>query len=220
MPDARDEPDKISGSPRLGTPGHVRVASAGQSDNLEKKNFYLEEQVRDLKYQVSSKADELAKLQENSNTRYADYESKLKKMRGIFAQATKNIDGYRATIAEKDIQIQNLQEEISQVQQREEKMKEESQSQARDLERLASELNSLKVSQVSRNSNLVTRIQIYRKCTLTLSPNSRETPKKPLGGQSAAALQPTGKGKGRACAVQETRGPALGEDGCPGKCSR
>lgn len=54
-------------------------------------------------------------------------------MRGIFAQATKNIDGYRATIAEKDIQIQSIQDELGQVQQREEKIKQESQSQARKL---------------------------------------------------------------------------------------
>lgn len=49
----------------------------------------------------------------------------------IFAQATKNLDGYRASIAAKDAELQRLKDEISQAQVREQELRANTEAQDR-----------------------------------------------------------------------------------------
>ncbi|KAI8332127.1 hypothetical protein BC941DRAFT_437593 [Chlamydoabsidia padenii] len=84
-----------------------------QGSNKEKMLFQLDEQVKDLKYQLSCKVEENTNLQETLSTRTGEYESKLKKMREIFGQATKNIDKYRATISSQEQTIAQINDELA-----------------------------------------------------------------------------------------------------------
>ncbi|KAI8373319.1 hypothetical protein BD560DRAFT_394607 [Blakeslea trispora] len=86
------------------------------SDRL---NFQLQEQVKDLKHQLRHQLSEHSKLQETLTTRTNEYEEKLKRMRGIFGQASRNIDQYRATIATKNTEIEKLTSEFEACQVRE-----------------------------------------------------------------------------------------------------
>ncbi|ORX62782.1 hypothetical protein DM01DRAFT_316247 [Hesseltinella vesiculosa] len=79
--------------------------------------FQLKEQVHDLKLQLRKGNDDYATLQTSSSQKMAEYESKLKKMRDIFSQATKNIDKYRATIQSQGQTISRVNEELASAQQ-------------------------------------------------------------------------------------------------------
>ena len=97
----------------------------------EKANFQLSEQVKDLKYQLKYQTSEYARLQENYTTKTGEYEEKLKRMREIFGQASKNIDGYRASIASKDTELEQLKLDLEACQEREQALKSLSETQQR-----------------------------------------------------------------------------------------
>lgn len=80
-------------------------------------------------------------------------------MREIFAQATKNLDGYRASIAAKDAELQRLKDEISQAQVREQELRANTEAQDRDAEKLGSELNSQKALYGSQIKQLETKVR-------------------------------------------------------------
>ncbi|EPB84600.1 hypothetical protein HMPREF1544_08617 [Mucor circinelloides 1006PhL] len=110
----------------------------------DKVNFQLQEQVKDLKYQLKHQTAEHSKLQETLATKTSEYEDKLKRMREIFGQASKNIDNYRASIASKDVEIGNLKLELEECQQREQSYKSTSESQQLTIEKLNTEITSTK----------------------------------------------------------------------------
>ncbi|KAM3588747.1 hypothetical protein VKS41_001185 [Umbelopsis sp. WA50703] len=95
------ENEKSRGQPLSGGTG---------SKNLDSlKSFREEEQMKELKAQLKIKQEELSKTQESLKYRTNDYEEKLKRMRGIFAQASKSLDEYRALIADQKEQIANFE---------------------------------------------------------------------------------------------------------------
>ncbi|KAI7862858.1 hypothetical protein BDF14DRAFT_1885665 [Spinellus fusiger] len=61
--------------------------------------FQWKEQMKDLQFQLSAKTMEVQRLKETLNARTY-----------IFAQATKSLDGYRASIAAKDVELQTVKE--------------------------------------------------------------------------------------------------------------
>ncbi|PHZ14005.1 uncharacterized protein RHIMIDRAFT_113011 [Rhizopus microsporus ATCC 52813] len=93
---------------------------AGLQD-IEKSQFQLLEQVKDLKHQLKQKTDECNALQDKLTTKTTEHEEKLKKMREIFGQATKSIDNYRATIASQKKEIEELKCQLEEYQAKEEK---------------------------------------------------------------------------------------------------
>ncbi|OBZ86210.1 hypothetical protein A0J61_05737 [Choanephora cucurbitarum] len=99
---------------KVGTPTGSPVLR--DSDRL---NFQLQEQVKDLKHQLKHQHSEHSKLQDTLTTRTNEYEEKLKRMREIFGQASRNIDQYRATIASKNTEIEKLKAEFEECQVRE-----------------------------------------------------------------------------------------------------
>ncbi|KAG2230469.1 hypothetical protein INT48_003017 [Thamnidium elegans] len=124
------------------------VTSASSSPSMlrdsDKMTFQLSEQVKDLKYQLKHQLSEYTKLQENSTSRTAEYEEKLKRMREIFGQASKNIDGYRASIASKDVEIEKLKTELEECQVREQSFKSNSETLQLTMEKLNTEITSQK----------------------------------------------------------------------------
>ncbi|KAG2218854.1 hypothetical protein INT45_011278 [Circinella minor] len=155
-----DDPlDNTLESPKLRNK-QVPARSASQHrQELEKINFHLSEQVKDLKYQLSGKSNEITKLQENSSSRASEYDEKMKKMREIFAQATKNLDGYRASIAAKDLELQRLKDDLDQYQVREQELHSNVETQTRDTEKLTSEVNSQKALYGSQINQLEAKVR-------------------------------------------------------------
>ncbi|CEP12061.1 hypothetical protein [Parasitella parasitica] len=122
----------------------VSSNSPGMMRESDKANFQLQEQVKDLKYQLTHQKAEHTKLQETLATKTNEYEDKLKRMRAIFGQASKNIDNYRANIASKDVEIGKLKTELEECQQREQSYKATSQTQQLTIQTLSTEDTSTK----------------------------------------------------------------------------
>ncbi|KAG1171901.1 hypothetical protein G6F70_006670 [Rhizopus microsporus] len=89
---------------------HKTTKKAGLQD-IEKSQFQLLEQVKDLKHQLKQKTDECNALQDKLNTKTTEHEEKLKKMR----------DNYRATIALQKKEIEELKCQLEEYQTKEEK---------------------------------------------------------------------------------------------------
>ncbi|KAI8639197.1 hypothetical protein BD408DRAFT_274804 [Parasitella parasitica] len=110
----------------------------------DKTNFQLQEQVKDLKYQLTHQKAEHSKLQETLATKTNEYEEKLRRMREIFGQASKNIDNYRVSIASKTVEIDKLKTELEECQQSEQSYKATSETQQLMIEKLNTEDTSTK----------------------------------------------------------------------------
>ncbi|KAI8888887.1 hypothetical protein K501DRAFT_10800 [Backusella circina FSU 941] len=110
------------------------------------KTFQLSEQVKDLKYQLKHQVSENGRLQETLGTKTAEYEDKLKRMREIFGQASKNIDSYRATITEKETELEKLSLELEECQTSEQKYKIAATENQLTMEKLNTEITSQKAS--------------------------------------------------------------------------
>ncbi|KAG2187604.1 hypothetical protein INT44_005293 [Umbelopsis vinacea] len=119
------------------TNGRPLTPKLGNSESL--KNFREDGQIQELKSQLKSKQDELNKVQVSLKTRTNDYEEKLKRMRGIFAQASKSLDEYRATIAKQTEQISSLEETAAASQQKLEQVEMELNIKRETLDTLESE---------------------------------------------------------------------------------
>ncbi|KAL0081658.1 hypothetical protein F4703DRAFT_1956342 [Phycomyces blakesleeanus] len=139
------------------TPGRSKDIDSYGNDRNE---FQLSEQVKDLTYQLSAKTMELQRLKETSNARLlAEYEDKLKKMRDIFAQATRNLDGYRATIATKETELAQTNELYKETKQSEERLKAQAEERERDYEKLKTEGSSRKAVDISQIKRLEVKVR-------------------------------------------------------------
>ncbi|KAI9492017.1 hypothetical protein BDB00DRAFT_830793 [Zychaea mexicana] len=158
---AMESPKLRSKQAPLGRSGSQRRSGTPDSSRheLERTNFHLSEQVKDLKYQLSSKSNEITKLQDNLAARTSEHDDKMKKMREIFAQATKNLDGYRASIAAKDLELQRLRDDLDQCQAREQELRSNAETQTRDTEKLNSEVNSQKALYISQIKQLEGKVR-------------------------------------------------------------
>ncbi|KAI9010332.1 hypothetical protein CLU79DRAFT_773954 [Phycomyces nitens] len=136
----------------------------GRSKDLDsygndKNEFQLSEQVKDLTYQLSAKTMEMQRLKETSNARLSEYEDKLKKMRDIFAQATRNLDGYRATIATKETELAQMEEAYKDTKQSEERLRAQAEERERDFEKLKAEGSSRKAMDVGQIKRLEVKVR-------------------------------------------------------------
>ncbi|KAI9305460.1 hypothetical protein BJ944DRAFT_239639 [Cunninghamella echinulata] len=122
--------------------------------NTDKATFQLNEQIKDLKYQLTIKTEESQHLQENLSTRTGEYEGKLKKMREIFAQATKNIDKYRATISTQEHTISRVNEELAEANQKISDLNSALSSQKYELETTKSEMKQIRTNHQSELDHL------------------------------------------------------------------
>ncbi|KAI8087755.1 uncharacterized protein B0P05DRAFT_584972 [Gilbertella persicaria] len=145
-----------------------KVASSNLRDT-DKLVFQLQEQVKDLKYQLKHQLSENSKYQETLSTRTNEYEEKLKRMREIFGQASRNIDQYRATIASKDTDIDKLKNELEECQIREQSFKSLSESQQLSIEKLNTVITSEKtfygseIKQLeAKNRQLANQLQLTK----------------------------------------------------------
>ncbi|KAF0548404.1 grip and coiled-coil domain-containing protein 2 [Gigaspora margarita] len=118
-------------------------------DELESRNFTLEEEVKDLKIQLNDKQNEFSKAQELVNKRTADlektkmeYEEKLKKMRGIFNAANKTINELRQNVASKNTEIEELKAKIESLEEKDQKTKSTADESRKSVEKLTTEMHS------------------------------------------------------------------------------
>ncbi|KAI7901542.1 uncharacterized protein BX663DRAFT_514801 [Cokeromyces recurvatus] len=121
-----------------------KTGTTSSTKELDKINFQLQEQVKDLKYQLKNQQSEYSKLKETLTTKTTEYEEKLKRMREIFGQASKNIDKYRVTIASKDVEIERLKTELQESQMKEHTYKATSESQQLTIEKVNAEITNAK----------------------------------------------------------------------------
>ncbi|CAG8494919.1 19361_t:CDS:10 [Dentiscutata erythropus] len=118
-------------------------------DELESRNFTLEEEVKDLKIQLNEKQNELSKTQELVNKRTADlekskteYEEKLKKMRGIFNAANKTINELRQNVASKNKEVEELKANIESLEEKDQKTKSTADESRKSVEKLTTEMHN------------------------------------------------------------------------------
>ncbi|KAG0190507.1 hypothetical protein DFQ28_001980 [Apophysomyces sp. BC1034] len=153
----KNQQQSRTGSPLKGSSSDLA------KQELERLNFQLSEQVpaqvKDLKYQLSIKVDESTRLQENLATRTSEHEDKLRKMREIFAQATKNLDEYRATISSKDTDLRNMREQLAESQSREKDLQRDVELYNGDLEKLKSHTSSQVTMYESQLSQAQTKVR-------------------------------------------------------------
>ena len=128
---------------------------------LEKRNFTLEEQVKDFKFQISSRQSELTKAQEmlvkvkqENEQMNAANEEKLKKIKGLFAVANKNINEQRELVSKKDTELTELQSQVEQLKHELETAKLSVESYQHDIKRLSLELADQGTLSVSKTAEL------------------------------------------------------------------
>ncbi|CAO3617942.1 unnamed protein product [Cunninghamella echinulata] len=125
----------------------TRTMRKSELQNTDKATFQLNEQ-------LSIKTEESQHLQENLSTRTGEYEGKLKKMREIFAQATKNIDKYRATISTQEHTISRVNEELAEANQKISDLNSALSSQKYELETTKSEMKQIRTNHQSELDHL------------------------------------------------------------------
>ncbi|CAG8483646.1 6807_t:CDS:10 [Cetraspora pellucida] len=116
-------------------------------DELESRNFTLEEEVKDLKIQLNEKQNELSRAQELVNKpelekSKVEYEDKQKKMRGIFNAANKTINELRQNVASKNTEIEELKANIESLKENDQKTKSTADESRKSMERLTTEMHS------------------------------------------------------------------------------
>ncbi|CAJ0854156.1 6929_t:CDS:10 [Entrophospora sp. SA101] len=123
------------------------IGSKNKLDELESRNFTLEEEVKDLRIQLSNKQNETIKYQEMLNKRTselektkAEYDEKMKKTRGIFNAANKSLTDLRQTVATKDAEIEELKASLEKLKLKDEKTK--TSVDEKSVERLTTEIHS------------------------------------------------------------------------------
>ncbi|CAJ0835621.1 8830_t:CDS:10, partial [Entrophospora sp. SA101] len=125
------------------------IGSKNKLDELESRNFTLEEEVKDLRIQLSNKQNETIKYQEMLNKRTselektkAEYDEKMKKTRGIFNAANKSLTDLRQTVATKDAEIEELKASLEKLKLKDEKTKTSVDESQKSVERLTTEIHS------------------------------------------------------------------------------
>ncbi|KAG9299887.1 hypothetical protein G9A89_005416 [Geosiphon pyriformis] len=143
-----------AGSPTGSTHSHV--------EELENRNFTLEEEVKDLRIQLNGRQNEIAKAQELLNKRTveleqakADYYEKMKKMRNILIGANKNLTDLRQTVASKEAEIAELKESLQKFKEKEEQAK----STVDEIEKSASRLSTELLSQAALYTSKIEQLE-------------------------------------------------------------
>ncbi|KAJ3380426.1 hypothetical protein HDU92_005979, partial [Lobulomyces angularis] len=128
---------------------------------FEQKNFTLEEQVQDLRIQVSNKTAEISNLKESLNCKIAETEKqqkenddKIRKMKGILSQANKNISENKALVATLEQQLSEANNKIANYVLEESRSQNNAEEHTNVIESLSSELYNLKMDKVSELESL------------------------------------------------------------------
>ncbi|CAB4480118.1 uncharacterized protein OCT59_006347 [Rhizophagus irregularis] len=123
--------------------------SRGKNDDLESRNFTLQEEVKDLRIQLGGKQNDINKIQELLNKRTAEldktkneFDEKMKKMRGIFNGANKTLMELRQTVASKDSEIEELKATIESMKEKYEEAKNIVDESKKSTEKLTTEMHS------------------------------------------------------------------------------
>ncbi|CAG8561778.1 5236_t:CDS:10, partial [Diversispora eburnea] len=106
-------------------------------DDIESRNFILEEEVKDLRIQLSSKQNELNKTLELTKL---ENNEKMKKLKGIFNDVNKKLTELRQTVVTKDSEIEELKKTMENLKEKDEKSK--SSVDEKSIEKLTTELHS------------------------------------------------------------------------------
>ncbi|CAI2168385.1 8364_t:CDS:10 [Funneliformis geosporum] len=129
--------------------GSPTPSSRGRIDELESRNFTLEEEVKDLRIQLNGKQNEISKIQELLNKRTVDlektkneYDEKMKKMRGIFNGANKTLMELRQSNAAKDLEIEQLKATMESMEKKHEETTNVVDENQKSMEKLTTELHS------------------------------------------------------------------------------
>nr|CAG8498343.1 4124_t:CDS:10 [Entrophospora candida] len=107
------------------------IGSKNKLDELESRNFTLEEEVKDLRIQLSNKQNETIKYQEMLNKRTS-----------IFNAANKSLTDLRQTVATKDAEIEELKASLEKLKLKDEKTKTSVDESQKSVERLTTEIHS------------------------------------------------------------------------------
>ncbi|CAG8662719.1 11796_t:CDS:10, partial [Ambispora gerdemannii] len=124
-------------------------------DDLENKNFTLEEEVKDLRIQLTGRQNDLTKVQELLNKRTAEHEEKMKKWRGIVNSAKKNVDDLRQTVAAKDAEIAELKESLEMLKEKDQQTK----VTVDEIEKSASRLKTEMLNQVGMHTAQIEQLE-------------------------------------------------------------
>ncbi|CAG8565742.1 717_t:CDS:10, partial [Ambispora leptoticha] len=129
-------------------------------DDLENKNFTLEEEVKDLRIQLTGRQNDLAKIQELLNKRTAEHEEKMKKMRGILNSAKKNVDDLRQTVTAKDAEIVELKESLEMLKEKDQQTKVTMDEIEKSASRLTTEMLSQAAMYTAQIEQLESRLRL------------------------------------------------------------
>ncbi|KAF9127823.1 hypothetical protein BGW39_005612 [Mortierella sp. 14UC] len=112
----------------------VRASTPSTSATATANTTALENTIKELKSQLSTKADQCQSLEEalaqkagDLAKQKSDHDEKMKKMKAIFAAANKNLNEYRQSIAAKDEEIAELKSKLKNPAPTEEQAKEQNQ---------------------------------------------------------------------------------------------
>ncbi|CAG8465263.1 16599_t:CDS:10 [Rhizophagus irregularis] len=105
--------------------------SRGKNDDLESRNFTLQEEVKDLRIQLGGKQNDINKIQELLNKRT-----------GIFNGANKTLMELRQTVASKDSEIEELKATIESMKEKYEEAKNIVDESKKSTEKLTTEMHS------------------------------------------------------------------------------
>ncbi|CAG8465794.1 15152_t:CDS:10 [Funneliformis mosseae] len=129
--------------------GSPTPSSRGRIDELESRNFTLEEEVKDLRIQLNGKQNEINKIQELLNKRTVElektkneYDEKMKKMRGIFNGANKTLMELRQANASKDSEIEQLKATMEGMEKKHEETTNMVDENQKSMEKITTELHS------------------------------------------------------------------------------
>ncbi|CAG8510248.1 3959_t:CDS:10, partial [Acaulospora colombiana] len=125
---ARLEPQKLETLKSMTRTESPTGSSRVRLDDIESRNFTLEEEVE----------FENADLEKAK----AEYDEKMKKMRGVFNAANKSLNELRQTVAAKDLEIGELKATVESLKEDDEKMKLSVDQSQKSIEKLTTELHS------------------------------------------------------------------------------
>ncbi|OZJ05759.1 hypothetical protein BZG36_01269 [Bifiguratus adelaidae] len=124
-----------------------------------------DDKVKDLRLQHANQQSEVSRLQELLNKRTAErdaikseYEEKIKKMKGIFAQASKSLDDYRARLSSKDTEMADLKAHAERLETQLQQLGEGNTDQQKHLARFRTEVASQQASLNARIEDLESQL--------------------------------------------------------------
>ncbi|KAJ3193160.1 hypothetical protein HDU82_002904, partial [Entophlyctis luteolus] len=101
----------------------LEVATKQIEESMNGKTFLMDEQIMDLKIQIATRQNEITSLlesQEKSKLQYAtlakESEEKIRKLKGLLAQASKSLQDSKKAVNEKDAEVERLNSQVEQLQ--------------------------------------------------------------------------------------------------------